>query len=100
METVYKIILKLHRCLATQAAVKTKPVEGSSENVSARESLSFTMNIFRSQLQLDQVFPFPEPLTEEQTDTVKMLIDPIEKFYEVKISSNNDVYQINARDHK
>ncbi|XP_014478185.1 PREDICTED: very long-chain specific acyl-CoA dehydrogenase, mitochondrial [Dinoponera quadriceps] len=68
------------RCLATQAAVKTAPVE--KENVATKESQSFTMNIFRSQLQLSQVFPFPEPMTEEQLDTVKMLIDPMEKFYE------------------
>ncbi|XP_032672716.1 very long-chain specific acyl-CoA dehydrogenase, mitochondrial [Odontomachus brunneus] len=70
------------RCLATQAAVKTKSAEAPQENAAIKESQSFTMNIFRGQLQLSQVFPFPEPMTEEQTDTVKMLIDPMEKFYE------------------
>ncbi|EFN79131.1 very long-chain specific acyl-CoA dehydrogenase, mitochondrial [Harpegnathos saltator] len=70
------------RCLATQAAVKATPVENSQENATVKESQSFTMNIFRNQLQLDQVFPFPDPMTEEQIDTVKMLIDPMEKFYE------------------
>ncbi|XP_076395518.1 acyl-CoA dehydrogenase very long chain isoform X2 [Megachile rotundata] len=40
------------------------------------------MNIFRGQLQTSQVFPFPESLTEEQIDTLKMLVDPIEKFFE------------------
>lgn len=41
------------------------------------------MNIFRGQLQTNQVFPFPESLTEEQIDTLKMVVDPIEKFFEV-----------------
>lgn len=93
---MFKTILKLHRCLATQAAVKTKSVEAPQENTAIKESQSFTMNIFRGQLQLNQVFPFPEPMTEEQTDTIKMLIDPMEKFYEVNTSSYNDVYQIKS----
>ncbi|EZA58348.1 Very long-chain specific acyl-CoA dehydrogenase, mitochondrial [Ooceraea biroi] len=40
------------------------------------------MNLFRGQLQLNQVCPFPEPLNQEQTETIKMLVDPVEKFYE------------------
>jgi len=70
------------RCLATQAAVNVKE-EKPGENAATKESQSFTMNIFRGQLQLNQVCPFPEPLSQDQTDTLKMLIDPVEKFYEV-----------------
>lgn len=47
------------------------------------------MNIFRGQAQIDQVFPFPEPLNEEQLDTIKMLIDPMEKFFEVKVNDKS-----------
>lgn len=64
------------------------------ENAATKESQSLTMNIFRGQLQLNQVFPFPEILTEEQTETIKMLIDPIEKFYEVNVSLSNDMYGV------
>ncbi|XP_015609991.1 very long-chain specific acyl-CoA dehydrogenase, mitochondrial isoform X2 [Cephus cinctus] len=40
------------------------------------------MNIFRGHLQASQIFPYPEPLSEEQNETLKMLVDPIEKFFE------------------
>ncbi|XP_077268434.1 very long-chain specific acyl-CoA dehydrogenase, mitochondrial-like isoform X2 [Temnothorax americanus] len=79
------------KCLATQAAVKVKEETSKRENVAAKESQSFTMNIFRGQLQLSQVCPFPEPMTQEQTDTLKMLVDPVEKFYEeVNDAAKND----------
>ena len=70
------------RCLATQAVVKNARVEKPKKSTVAKESQSFVMNIFRGQLQTSQVFPFPESLTEEQADTLKMLVDPIEKFFE------------------
>ncbi|XP_011166483.1 very long-chain specific acyl-CoA dehydrogenase, mitochondrial [Solenopsis invicta] len=78
------------RCLATQAAVKAKE-EKPRENAAVKESESFTMNLFRGHLQLNQVCPYPEPMNEEQTDTIKMLIDPLEKFYEeVNDAAKND----------
>ncbi|XP_015126147.1 very long-chain specific acyl-CoA dehydrogenase, mitochondrial [Diachasma alloeum] len=67
------------RCLATQAAAKVK--ESDAKNTK-RESQSFTMNMFRGQAQVSQVFPFPKPLSPEQSDTLKMFVDPIEKFFE------------------
>ncbi|XP_003707587.1 acyl-CoA dehydrogenase very long chain isoform X1 [Megachile rotundata] len=70
------------RYLATQAAVKNATVEKTKKGTGIKESQSFVMNIFRGQLQTSQVFPFPESLTEEQIDTLKMLVDPIEKFFE------------------
>jgi len=66
--------------LATQAVAKP---ERSKEKAPLKESQSFTMNLFRGQLQLSQVCPFPEALDEEQTDLIKSLVDPMEKFYEV-----------------
>ncbi|XP_063979188.1 very long-chain specific acyl-CoA dehydrogenase, mitochondrial [Diachasmimorpha longicaudata] len=67
------------RCLATQAAAKVKE---SDVKQLKKESQSFTMNIFRGDAQVSQLFPFPKPLTQEQSDTLQMLIDPIEKFFE------------------
>lgn len=84
----------MFRCLATQAAVKPLKEERSQESAATKESQSFTMNLFRGQLQLSQVFPFPEPMNEDQTDTIKMLIDPVEKFYEVNISLNSTISKV------
>jgi hypothetical protein len=56
--------------------------KGMSE---AKESQSFTMNLFRGVVETAQVFPFPQVLNEEQTDNLKMLVDPTAKFFEVCI---------------
>jgi len=80
--------------LATQAAAKSTAEKPQQENVTGKESQSFTMNLFRGQLQLNQVFPFPEPMNEDQTDTLKMLVDPVEKFYEVSIIFLNSAIKI------
>ncbi|CAF0916094.1 unnamed protein product [Didymodactylos carnosus] len=50
----------------------------------AKKSTSFIMNLFRGQLYTDELFPYPDVLNEEQKDNVKMLIDPIWKFFEEK----------------
>lgn len=50
----------------------------------ARTSNSFVMNLFRGQFYPNEVFPYPNVLNEEQKDNVKMLIDPIWKFFEEK----------------
>lgn len=84
------------RCLATQAAVKPLKEEKPQENASTKESQSFIMNLFRGQLQLNQVFPYPEPMNEEQIDTIKMLIDPVEKFYEVNIFLNSKISKMDG----
>lgn len=48
-----------------------------------QENLSFTMNIFRGNLETKQVFPFPDILNKDQRETLQMLVDPVEKFFEV-----------------
>ncbi|KAL7300773.1 hypothetical protein TKK_0006750 [Trichogramma kaykai] len=79
------------RSLATQAAVKQKDAKTSSEKSAAKESQSFTMNMFRGHLQTSQVFPFPQHLSDEQTETLQMMIDPLEKFFEeVNDPAKND----------
>ncbi|XP_038207818.1 very long-chain specific acyl-CoA dehydrogenase, mitochondrial [Zerene cesonia] len=57
----------------------------------ARQSASFTLNLFRGQLEPAQVFPFPEPLTDEQKQTLAELVPPVEKFFqEVNDPAKND----------
>ncbi len=62
------------------------PTLSSKEKVNkqARTSSSFVMNLFRGQFYPNEVFPYPNVLNEEQKENVKMLIDPIWKFFEEK----------------
>ncbi|KAL1115781.1 hypothetical protein AAG570_006071 [Ranatra chinensis] len=49
------------------------------------------MNLFCGNVQTSQVFPYPDVLTPEQTDTLKMLVDPVTKFFEeVNNPAKND----------
>lgn len=48
-----------------------------------KQSKSFTMNLFRGQLQTSQVFPYPNVLNDEQTETLTSLVDPVTKFFKV-----------------
>ncbi|XP_022119259.2 very long-chain specific acyl-CoA dehydrogenase, mitochondrial isoform X1 [Pieris rapae] len=57
----------------------------------ARQSDSFTMNLFRGHFETGQIFPFPEPLTDEQRQTLVELVPPVEKFFEeVNNPAKND----------
>ncbi len=56
----------------------------SSKDKQIRTSTSFVMNLFRGQFYPNELFPYPNVLNEEQRDNVKMLIDPIWKFFEEK----------------
>lgn len=77
---------QVRRLASASPAVKAK-----EEPKVAKESQSFTMNMFRGQLNISQVFPYPEVLTEDQTDTLKMLVDPVSKFFdEVNDPLKND----------
>lgn len=56
-----------------------------------RETSSFAMNMFRGQLEIDQVFPYPEALSEEQEETLRLLLPATEKFFqEVNDPFKND----------
>lgn len=79
---IYLSNMTYFRCFATQAAVKNTPEEKQEKNIDSK-SQSFVKNIFLGQLETTQTFPFPDVLNEEQLDTLKLIIDPIEKFFEV-----------------
>nr|XP_040237039.2 very long-chain specific acyl-CoA dehydrogenase, mitochondrial-like [Anopheles coluzzii] len=52
---------------------------------------SFVMNLFSGKLQTAELFPYPEPLNEEQREYVQAFIDPTVKFYtEVNDAARND----------
>lgn len=45
------------------------------------------MNLFRGQMRLDEIFPYPSSLNEEQRDILQSLVDPTAKFFEEKNDS-------------
>ncbi|KAG8232810.1 hypothetical protein J437_LFUL007964, partial [Ladona fulva] len=71
------------RLLATAPQVATKHQEEPKAKKGAKESKSFTMNIFRGTVEASQVFPYPDVLTAEQRDTLTLLVDPTVKFFQV-----------------
>ncbi len=79
--------LTLSRCASSQAkpsAEQKQTNEQKKVSQKAVESTSFAMNLFRGQLKLDEVFPYPYSLNEEQKETLQALVDPTAKFFEEK----------------
>ena len=59
---------------------------------------SFVMGLFNGELRPEEVFPFPETLTEEEAQNTAMFIDPITRFYEVSYSLLSMVVLIALRE--
>ena len=71
---------------AAAAQAKSEKVKDAKANKEqAVESTSFAMNLFRGSLKLDEIFPYPYTLNEEQRDNLQALVDPTAKFFEVCI---------------
>ena len=85
----------LYRAAAT--AVKPAPTteangkEQSKSNKTAaaptierkpKISNSFVLNLYRGEFFAKEVFPYPNVMNEEQKENIKMLIDPVWKFFE------------------
>lgn len=72
------------RLQSTAAQPEATEKHGQAEHAAGKkeENKSFVMNIFKGATMVDQVFPYPYTLTEEQKETLEMLIDPTEKFFE------------------
>ena len=69
------------RCMAASAAIpERKGRRDKSLTKKAVHSKSFVQNIFRGIVEPEQAYPYPKVLSEEQTDTLQMLVDPTEKF--------------------
>jgi very long chain acyl-CoA dehydrogenase len=69
------------------AAAKSAPAAGKKSHEKPVESTSFAMNLFRGQLKLEEVFPYPYSLNEEQNENLQALVDPTAKFLEEKNDS-------------
>ncbi|XP_065886609.1 very long-chain specific acyl-CoA dehydrogenase, mitochondrial-like isoform X3 [Dysidea avara] len=58
---------------------------------SGKVNNSFVMGLFNGELRPEEVFPFPEVLTEDQSENISMSLDPVEKFFEeVNDAAKND----------
>ncbi|XP_068245843.1 LOW QUALITY PROTEIN: very long-chain specific acyl-CoA dehydrogenase, mitochondrial-like [Palaemon carinicauda] len=70
------------RLQSTAAQSKTVEKDGHKEKAAAQEvNKSFVMNLFKGATMVDQVIPYPYVLDEEQRETLEMLVDPTEKFF-------------------
>lgn len=70
-----------NRCLSTTSTHYAEASPDSKKDV--KQSKSFTMNLFRGHLETSQVFPYPDVLNDEQTETLTSLVDPVTKFFKV-----------------
>ena len=53
---------------------------------------SFALGVYRGKIHTQQLFPFPDALNDELKETIKLMIDPFEKFFrEVHDSSQSDL---------
>ncbi|XP_018332281.1 very long-chain specific acyl-CoA dehydrogenase, mitochondrial [Agrilus planipennis] len=74
--------IALQQCFATAAEPKVIQKTEKSAEKPTEHNFSFTMNMFRGQLESKEAFPFPDVLTEEQRETLHMLMDPVERYFE------------------
>jgi very long chain acyl-CoA dehydrogenase len=66
-------------------------VQTSRNYSSGKISSSFVMAMFKGELHHEEVFPYPDVLTEEQKQNVAMFVDPVTKFFtEVNDPAKND----------
>lgn len=68
-----------NRCLATSA--KPKAAEKPEKAVTANQS--FVQNFFLGKVRSGETFPYPYYLTEEESETLSMVVDPVKRFFAV-----------------
>ncbi|KRZ04200.1 Very long-chain specific acyl-CoA dehydrogenase, mitochondrial, partial [Trichinella zimbabwensis] len=80
-------------CSIIQAEMSSDAKMDNENSISKKATISksFAMNIFRGQIQVEQVFPFPQVLNDESRATLDLLVEPTEKFFrEVNDADRND----------
>lgn len=80
---------------AAQAAPKdaAKKPAGRERSLDKKvvESKSFVMNMFNGRCNTVQAFPYPDVLTDDQKETLQLIVDPCRKFFEeVNDPARND----------
>ncbi|XP_074600844.1 acyl-CoA dehydrogenase very long chain [Brevipalpus obovatus] len=83
------------RPLSTQAKVVEKSSSDEQRKEKSVTSNSFVTSMFSGQVRVNQVFPFPDVLTEDQVETLTMVREPTAKFFaEVNNSMENDAREV------
>ncbi|KAK4316950.1 hypothetical protein Pmani_011943 [Petrolisthes manimaculis] len=76
-------LTRLQSTAAQPAPAESKPAGKEKKmNKEVKPSLSFVMNMFRGAAVTDQAIPYPYTLSSEEKETLEMLVDPTEKFFE------------------
>lgn len=79
--------MSYYRCLATASQTKIKDETqnnaSSAKDVTAKKStnMSFMANLFRGEIEVSQVFPYPYSVTDEQKEFLSMFVDSTTKFF-------------------
>uniref|UniRef100_A0A4W4DTK5 Very long-chain specific acyl-CoA dehydrogenase, mitochondrial n=1 Tax=Electrophorus electricus TaxID=8005 RepID=A0A4W4DTK5_ELEEL len=69
-------------------------LDGRNGTIPQSASKSFAMNMFKGKISTSQVFPFPSVLNEDQSQFLRELVGPCEKFFEeVNDPAKNDVLE-------
>lgn len=71
------VAINASRCLATSAKLNEAPPKPKA----VVSNQSFVANFFRGKAEGSQVFPYPYNLTEEESETLSMVLDPVERFF-------------------
>lgn len=78
-----------NRCLATSAklneAAAANPAPKEKLNKAVAPNQSFVANFFRGKVESAEVFPYPYNLSEEESETLGMVVDPVERFFSVSL---------------
>ncbi|RMX59352.1 hypothetical protein pdam_00014009 [Pocillopora damicornis] len=67
-----------------------KPVNVSSLRRflhTSKPTSTFAKDLFLGRCNKEKVFPYPDPLNEEQRETLNMLVEPVEKYFVEKVDS-------------
>ncbi|XP_061405253.1 very long-chain specific acyl-CoA dehydrogenase, mitochondrial [Lethenteron reissneri] len=64
------------------ATSKTATHAATAETTAVTSSKSFAASIFKGELSMHQVLPYPNALNEEQSQFLQELVDPVSKFFE------------------
>ncbi|XP_022093866.1 very long-chain specific acyl-CoA dehydrogenase, mitochondrial-like [Acanthaster planci] len=82
------------RYKASMAEPKKHDASSEQTPSKARETQSFGMGLFKGEINLQEVFPFPEVLTPEMADETAMFVEPTHKFFqEVNDAAKNDALE-------
>ncbi|KAK7065928.1 hypothetical protein SK128_015293, partial [Halocaridina rubra] len=85
------VICRLQSTAAQPEAAEKNAEQPAPKNIVNK---SFVMNMFKGATMTEQVIPYPYVLTEEQKETLEMLVDPTDKFFhEHNDATKNDLLE-------